>query len=100
MTVKIELPAALVEHFRASGQTLDAAAAAAIRFGADPSSRPPEPTGPANDPDPERRRRQALDAVLHYAGRYWYLALLVPRLAREVDELNRELDELERANAD
>lgn len=98
--IEIELPTKLLQHFRDSGEDLDASLAEAVRLGAEPASRPPEPQGPANDPDPARRRRQLADALLHYSGRYWYLALLIPRLTREIAELRDELARLERSNAD
>ena len=96
---EIQLPSDLVEHLRTLGRPVDAVAAEAIRLGVDPASRPPEPTGPASDPDPVRRHRQAVESLLHYAGRYWYLSLIVPRLVAEVDQLKEQLAEVERSNA-
>ena len=96
--VDVTLPTGLVRLLEERGDNFESLLAEAVRAGL--KTLPPEPQGPANDSDPERRRQQVADALLHYAGRYWLLSLLIPKLTAQVDELRKELERLEGENAE
>ncbi|MHB8588473.1 MAG: hypothetical protein ACYDA0_06435 [Candidatus Dormibacteraceae bacterium] len=96
--IDVTLPTGLVHLLGDSGDDFGLLLAEAVRAGL--NTLPPEPQGPANDPDPQTRRRQVADALLYYSGRYWLLSLLIPKLTAQVDELRKELEGLESANAE
>lgn len=93
--VEVELPQPLVEHLLASqSEDLGTLLARLLEAGVTHEI-PPEPTGPASDPDPVRRKRQAADGLTHYVARAWYLATAVARLRTMQAEMERELDRVE-----
>lgn len=63
--IDVTLPTGLVHLLGDSGGDFESSLAEAVRAGL--KTLPAEPQGPANDPDPETRRRQVADALLHYS---------------------------------
>jgi hypothetical protein len=80
--IGVTLPTELFDLLERDGQDFNTVLTDAVREGL--KGIPTEPQGPANDPDPEVRRRQVADALRHYAGRYWLLSLQIPMLTAEV----------------
>jgi hypothetical protein len=91
---EVELPRALVDHLKKRRDDLCEILGQLVKLGLD-NELPPEPTGPASDPDPIRRKAQAAEGLTHYFARGWYLSLAVSRLEQTHSELERELEELE-----
>ena len=89
--VPIELPAPLVEEFGARGGDLCRQLGRALSLGLTEEARPPEAVAP-DAPDPAIRRQQTAANLIHFVGRYWYLALSVARLQTEVNQLEVDLE--------
>ena len=89
--VPIELPAPLVEEFRAHGGDLCRLLGRALSLGLTEEARPPEAV-PSDAPDPSIRRQQTAANLIHFVGRYWYLAVSVARLQTEVNRLEMDLE--------
>lgn len=68
----------------------------AVKAGVDAGSMPLAPTGPEMDPAPEAQLRHARQAVLHYFGWYWYLAISVAYLLTETERIEGEIQAVKR----
>ena len=89
--VPTELPAPLVEMFRAQGGDLCRLLGRALSLGLTEEARPPEAVA-SDAPDASLRRQQTRANLLHFFGRYWYLAVSVARLQTEVNQLEADLE--------
>jgi len=89
--VPIELPAPLVELFRAQGDDLCQLLGRALSLGLTEEARPSEVVA-SDAPDAAIRRQQTRANLLHFFGRYWYLAVSVARLQTEVNQLEADLE--------
>ena len=89
--VPIELPAPLVEQFRAQGGDLCRLLGRALSLGLTAEARPPEAV-PSDARDPATHRQQTVANLLYFFGRYWYLAVSVARLQTEVSQLEADLE--------
>jgi len=91
--VVIELPSALVDMFRGTGD-LPHVLGEALRLGLTDEARPPE-ARTVEVQVPALRKQQAVTNLLHFFGRYWYLSATVARLQREVRRLELELEAID-----
>ncbi len=89
--VSVELPAPLIDRFRAEGGDFCRLLGRALSIGLTDEARPREAV-PSDALDPSTRRQQTVANLLHFFGRYWYLALSVARLQTEVNQLEAELE--------
>ena len=89
--VPVELPAPLVDRFRAQGSDLCRLLGRALSMGLTEEARPREAV-PSDALEPGIRRQQTVANLLHFFGRYWYLALSVARLQTVVNQLEADLE--------
>lgn len=91
--ITVSLPELLVEHFVGLGADRSQLLGDALALGITDEARPPE-AQVADSPDPEKRKAQAVTNLLHFFGRYWYLALTAARLQQKVGILEKTLEAL------
>jgi hypothetical protein len=97
--VPIELPAPLLQLFRAQAGDLCRLLGRALSLGLTEEARPPEAV-PSDAPDPSTRRQQSVANLLYFFRRYWYLAVSVARLQAEVNRLEADLEAIAGPPAD
>jgi hypothetical protein len=96
--VLVELPTPLVAMFEALDGDLGQLLGEALELGLSKEARPPEVPA-ADAADAAVRQEHARRNLLHFFGEYWYLALQVAQLQRDVNRLERELDSLTGSHA-
>ncbi|MEO6796695.1 MAG: hypothetical protein ABI401_03590 [Candidatus Dormibacter sp.] len=94
--IRVSLPELLIARFNSVDADRAQLLGNALALGLTDAARPPE-AEVADSPDPEKRKAQAIRNLLHFFGRYWYLALTATRLQHEVNALETKLEALDSA---